>query len=435
MSDHIEQLRAEVENCRESSRTAANTKCGDESLCRCISLEGRASRGNGGLRIGSVFSGIGGLELGLERSGLGHVVWQIEIEPFCRAVLEKHWPEVARYEDVKTVTALPRIDVLCGGFPCQDISVAGKAAGIAGARSSLWFEMLRLVRELRPQWVLIENVPALRTRGADTVLEGLESEGYACWPLVVGAEDVGAPHRRRRVWIVAHAHGSGLRDEQQRMPWGREADVRDQGATEPGRDGTPVAYRESRRLGECRGAQNSWKRRDADSCSQALADGDSRRCERERQPQLGRFECSSGDQPDGRGPAGSLEYGPIARLEGQRDVLHGRTGGLDNADLPRPRITCQADSGGGLDGCGESPGDAAWPSGPEERQHCWEPPRCVTRVESGLGDVPDGLPWRLAPWTRRQALRALGNAAVPQVAEVIGRAIVAVLREAEEVER
>ena len=107
---------------------------------------------------------------------------------------------------------LQRVDLIAGGFPCQDISVAGKGVGLDGERSGLWFEYLRIVQELRPTWVLAENVPALRTRGADTVLDGLAAAGYSCWPLVVGARHVGAPHRRDRVWIVAHAS----RDESER---------------------------------------------------------------------------------------------------------------------------------------------------------------------------------------------------------------------------
>ena len=103
------------------------------------------------LTVGSLFAGIGGFDLGLERAGFD-IRWQVEIDPFCRAVLAKHWPQVKRYEDVRTVGAhnLERVDVVCGGFPCQDISDAGLRAGIDGKRSGLWSEMARLTGELRP---------------------------------------------------------------------------------------------------------------------------------------------------------------------------------------------------------------------------------------------------------------------------------------------
>lgn len=111
------------------------------------------------MRIGSLFAGIGGLELGLERAGVGHTVWQVEKDEFCRKVLARHWPDAARYEDVTTVdwSTVEPVEVLCGGFPCQDISLAGKGAGLAGERSGLWWEYLRAIRELRPRFVVVEN--------------------------------------------------------------------------------------------------------------------------------------------------------------------------------------------------------------------------------------------------------------------------------------
>jgi DNA (cytosine-5)-methyltransferase 1 len=182
------------------------------------------------LTIGSLFSGIGGLELGLERAGLGPVVWQCEIDPFCRSVLEKHWPGVERYDDVKTIRAahdvccdldeycecggLPWVDLICGGFPCQDISSAGRGAGLAGDRSGLWFEFARLVFESRPPWVVIENSGSRIDRWVDSVCEQLEAGGYKTLPLPLSAQNAGAPHRRNRVWVVAHADTCGRESEQ-----------------------------------------------------------------------------------------------------------------------------------------------------------------------------------------------------------------------------
>ncbi len=140
-----------------------------------------------------------------------------ETEPFARSILRRHWPAVPCFPDIRTLSVeqlradgVPLPDLVCGGFPCQDISSAGHGAGLDGARSALWWHMLRLVKECRPAWVLAENVPALRVRGADQLLAGLEAENYACWPLVVGAAHAGAPHRRQRAFVLAHAAGTGL---------------------------------------------------------------------------------------------------------------------------------------------------------------------------------------------------------------------------------
>jgi DNA (cytosine-5)-methyltransferase 1 len=158
------------------------------------------------LTIGSLFSGIGGLELGLERAGLGPVLWQVECDPFCRSVLAKHWPNATRYDDVRTAQP-PPADVLCGGFPCQDISDAGKRAGIGGERSGLWEHFARLIGVLRPRYVVVENVSALLSRGMGRVLGDLAALGYDAEWSSLRASDVGAPHRRERIFIVAHAAG------------------------------------------------------------------------------------------------------------------------------------------------------------------------------------------------------------------------------------
>lgn len=287
------------------------------------------------LRYLSLFTGIGGMDLGLDRAGMT-CCGQVEIDPYCRAVLARHWPDVRRMEDVRDVTAesFDRPDLICGGFPCQDISVAGKGAGLAGARSGLWYEMLRVIRASRPRWVLAENVPALRTRGADAVLADLERAGYTCWSVVVGAEHVGAPHRRHRVFIV----GRLVHAERARLE-GHGADAGQPEGCEPGSAGPSGGWRWPARPGE---PQHDWE-------APRLVIADSRRRSR----------------PDGR------------RIELDE-------GGEEARIVPGPR-------------------------------NGYPQPR--------VGDGPDGLPRRVAGFARRNALRALGNAVVPQVAEVIGRAI------------
>ncbi len=160
------------------------------------------------LSIGSLFSGIGGLERGLESSGLGPVVWQCERDPYRRAVLARHWPAARRFVDVRRLvpSELPRVGLLCGGFPCQDVSSAGKKTGLSGARSGLWYEFARVAAGLRPSWIVVENVASGAKLWLDAVRGDLDRLGYASLPVPIEAADVGALHRRARIFIVAHAH-------------------------------------------------------------------------------------------------------------------------------------------------------------------------------------------------------------------------------------
>jgi DNA (cytosine-5)-methyltransferase 1 len=176
------------------------------------------------LRILDLFSGIGGFSLGLERTGGFETVAFCEINPFCRRVLAKHWPEVPQYDDVATAdfSALGPVDLVAAGFPCQDISFAGKGAGLAGERSGLFWHIIRTASLVgRPQ-LLLENVAGLLDRGMGAVLGALASFGYDAEWHCIPASAVGAPHRRDRIWIVADPQ----RDEQPRQepcvgPFGR----------------------------------------------------------------------------------------------------------------------------------------------------------------------------------------------------------------------
>lgn len=157
------------------------------------------------LRVGSLFSGAGLCDLGLSWAGLDHQ-WFCEIDPFCRSILKKHWPHVPVFEDVRELGwDCPAVDVLCGGFPCQDVSCAGKKAGIKeGTRSGLWIEYMRLIKEIHPKYAIIENVRGLLSCGIEIVLEDLAAFGYDAEWEVLPAAAFGAPHHRERVFIVAY---------------------------------------------------------------------------------------------------------------------------------------------------------------------------------------------------------------------------------------
>lgn len=165
---------------------------------------------NDQLTVGSGFAGIGGFDLGFERAGM-RTIWQSEIDPWCQRVLEKHWPGTQRFGDIRTVTADTAIapDVFCAGFPCQPASLAGLGKAQEDERW-LWPECARIVSELRPKYVVLENVPGLLGRGLGDVLGDLAALGYDAEWDCIRASDFGAPHKRERVWIVAYPNGAGL---------------------------------------------------------------------------------------------------------------------------------------------------------------------------------------------------------------------------------
>lgn len=184
------------------------------------------------LKVGSLFTGIGGIDLGLERAGF-EVAWSVEFDTQCQGILARHWPDVTRYGDVTQVKGedLEPIDILVGGWPCQDLSVAGRRAGLAGRRSGLFFEFMRLVDELSPQWILAENVPGLLSAGCKpkcdggcvpshggamgTVVGALADRGYGYAWRVLDAQYLGLAQRRKRVFLVGHLGG----------PWSAPAEV------------------------------------------------------------------------------------------------------------------------------------------------------------------------------------------------------------------
>lgn len=201
------------------------------------------------LRTGSVFTGCGGLDLGLEKVGVAKFVWQCEINPSCRAVLRRHWRDVMIYPDVREIRASKwnAIDMLVGGFPCQNVSTSGKGEGLAGEQSGLWFEYARLVEEFRPAWAIVENVAGGKRRWLPHVRRDLHMLGYRTRAFQLSAFDCGAPHERERVFVLASdTHRVDVRDEPRWRSWAEgqgSAVARDDGA----RGAFADAERESKR--------------------------------------------------------------------------------------------------------------------------------------------------------------------------------------------
>ncbi|MCT2277268.1 DNA cytosine methyltransferase [Micromonospora chalcea] len=167
----------------------------------------------GPLNVLELFAGIGGLSLGLQRAGM-RIVGHVEINAFCRAVLRKHWPEVPCHDDVRTATTWwrskprPRVDVVAGGYPCQPESLAGPRRGTDDERW-IWPEMARVIHALRPRYIIGENVLGHRTRGLRFVLRDLDRLGYTTRAGIVRACEMGAPHPRPRLFVLAHTHSQG----------------------------------------------------------------------------------------------------------------------------------------------------------------------------------------------------------------------------------
>ncbi len=282
------------------------------------------------MRVGSLFSGIGGLDLGLERAGM-QIAWQVEIDPWCRRVLAKHWPDVRRYADVRECGAadLERVDLICGGFPCQPHSYAGKREAGADERD-LWPEFARIIGELKPHWVLAENVPGLLSsesgRFFGRVLRDLAGCGYDAEWQSIPAAAFGAPHIRERVFVVAYAQG-------QRWSDGVTTDVRqtDREGNAPGNGSAILANSAGERRGETR--EHSWRSAqrsasggavlaDADSAGQQDAQGMRTAAEAYGRPKLG-----ASDWWDAEPNVGRMAHGIPSRVD--------RLRGLGNAVVPQ----------------------------------------------------------------------------------------------------
>jgi DNA (cytosine-5)-methyltransferase 1 len=298
------------------------------------------------LTVGSLFSGIGGLDLGLERAGM-NVIWQSEIDPYASRVLKKHWPEVPNYGDIKTINwgDIVRPDVICGGYPCQPFSTAGKRKGTDDPRH-LWPWVRQAISELRPRYAILENVRGHLSLGGLSVIGELASIGYDTEWRIVSAASVGANHRRDRIVIVAYpqsepsngVHNHSRDSQQSQSP----AKLRNSGGTQTMAD-----------------TNSQWRHE---------------QCEREI--------C----KPNIRGCC--------------QNVANSESTGCNRNRLPvRQKTTHPVFASGGS--------HTRW----HKITKNWE-------IEPNVGRVAYGVPSRV------DRLRGLGNAVVPQVAEVIGRLVI-----------
>ena len=349
------------------------------------------------MTIGSLFSGIGGLELGLERATGGRVLWQVEREPFCRDVLARHWPDAARHEDVVEVGAhnLAPVDIVCGGFPCQDISLAGNGGGIHGDRSGLFFQLARIVGELRPRFVVLENVAAITTRGLGDVLGTLDTLGYDAWWDCVPAAAVGAPHRRDRWFCVAWL-GDAVRDGRERID--------DPGAAARAAllaDGAGGAWPTERRMGRAADGLPAWVDGPAVTWPTPSAG-----IFNDAEP-LDEWESRRArvllDKKNGNGFGMPLTVAARMWPTPTTQEATSQHGYQSAKGRDFPTLTGAAGAAGAAPGRG----GVAWPARPVA---AWE--RDVSRTVDPASDP-----------NRRARLRALGNAVVPQVAEVIGHVL------------
>ena len=338
-----------------------------------------------------LFSGIGGFSLGLERTGGFETVGFCEIDEWCRSQLARNWPGVPVHTDIGELDGktIGHVDIVTGGFPCQDVSFANTTAkGIDGARSGLVFELLRVIREVRPNWVIIENSPALRVRGADRVLDEMEGQGYTCWPLVVGARHLIAPHRRDRVWIVAHAEHAERwpPGEQGRRVEGNDGVSQREETTGGPRNGDPWTSTHSHGNGRMASPQSFATAPEVAQHASTVASGTSThshgnrvRLEQQRVPER---RTARGVRDERQA---ELALHAHSHCQGQSEQsVHGQMGGSESLTL--------AD--------GEPWG--WWNGGPGTHL-----------------SMDDGLSTRVA----RQWLKAYGNSVVPDIVEALGNAI------------
>ena len=341
------------------------------------------------MRVLDLFSGIGGFSLGLERAGMETVAF-CEYDKKCRQVLKKHWPDVPQYEDVRTLTkeqldndGITDIGLICGGYPCQPFSTAGKRQGEADDRA-LWKEYFRLVKEIRPTWVIAENVAGHISMGIDNVLADLEGEDYAVQTFVIPACAVDAKHRRDRVWIIANNDSDGCYVDDEGQSGSKRQTL---GPTKSLGEHRSSGDRESNQnSGRAQGARVDEQSRKEDVADSAIM-----------QRNVGDFYGINDQQEKSRDKSrrGCGENGS-SRRENVADALHS---GLQRRQETRDIKISRKKRNKLVTRCDQRSKPGNW------------------LLEPAVGRVANGVPGRV------DRLKQLGNAVVPQIPEMIGRAI------------
>ena len=372
------------------------------------------------IKVLSLFAGIGGIDLGLESTGRFETVQFVEYERFCQHILRRHWPDVPIWGDVKTFDpdSCGDIDLICGGYPCQPFSVAGKQKGAEDDRH-LWPRMFEIIKHKRPTWVLCENVSGHVNLGLDQVLFDLESEGYSWQTIVLGAVAVDAPHRRQRLFIVANTNNTGDRTSQRRTDQNRQ--THDEGQEEQpqfksGGHSTDVANTDNKGLRTRIGGANAYNEEDG----RARKDNRGRSTRKAERNNITTSKNENLDVPNTN----------VEGLEGQRidKEISGKKTSRKFDEHSSEGDVSDTISERGCSG----------QTGNQDAEDVGEQPRGTEHgersIERRLGGMVDGVPtWMDEPDIprvtthqvgRTQRLKALGNAVVPQVVAQIARAII-----------
>jgi DNA (cytosine-5)-methyltransferase 1 len=394
--------------------------------------------GDHSITFGSLFSGIGGIDLGLEMVGM-KPLWQCEINKFCRELLSKRWPDLKLYGDIGDIDEkTPRPDVLCGGFPCQDISTANtKGKGLDGSKSGLWFEFYRVIRILRPRYVLVENVANLVNKGLDRILQGLAEIGYDAEWQVLSAAQFGAWHLRRRIFIVAYTNsfdGQGSGETEFELEWTdygvqREWNKSSDSSQRRRPETTLADPSELQRNGCCNNhgfsSQSKEISESGDSGGENAASDSTNQqyrrqnhssgCEVARAHSSGEWGEENASSPGDCGEKTS-SYTNCVFAGGTSQPLRPREGRMGSGfGGNRQYVRNSPVSMGYPDGSGHERQRRSFTMFPEqfasERYSWW-------KAEPGICRVHDGIPNRV------DRLRSLGNAVVPEVAEYLGELIV-----------
>ena len=373
------------------------------------------------LKVLDLFSGIGGFALGLDSTGFFETVKFVEMDKYCQKVLQKNFPNIPIEEDIKNVKGKEyEADVITGGFPCQPFSVAGKQKGTNDNRY-LWPEMLRLIREIKPEFVIGENVQGLINLQNGVVLrqvqDQLESEGFEVQCFLIPASGIGAWHQRYRVWIVGHSQHNGLLAAEKRC-----RDEKDYGGSQKGQNETIELERTS-------GFRND---EDVSDTNSRLSIGENEEIQTRRDTvdsssSRGGEDVSNTDSSMRRGGRTITHGGENKvwrfRVEKERDGSNLRSETIGRNNILRedvPNTNSEGLQGLGLSTNMETKqGSIGSENSVEEQQTWWQ-------TESNLCGVPNGISYELDK-NRANRIKTLGNAIVPQIAREFGLAIKKVL--------